>query len=79
MTCTRTVQLRAAMDENSKINILSNDMMRRLLNTKEELGAEVRGAVVDRYGAKLLRSGYSREQTQRILKNGIKGFEEEET
>ena len=75
MTSTKAVQQRAAMDENSKINILSNDMMRRLLNTKEELGAEVRGAVVDQYGAKLLNSGYNREQTQRILKNGIKGFE----
>ena len=75
MVSTKTLQRRAAMEENTKMNILANDMMRRLLTTKEELGAECRGAVVDQYGAKLLRSGYSKEQTQRILINGIKGFE----
>ena len=49
--------------------------MRRLLNTKEELGAKNRGGVVDMYAKKLLHSGYSKEQTRKILKNGIKGFE----
>ena len=75
MVSTKTLQRRAAMEENTKMNILANDMMRRLLTTKEELGAAYRGAVVDQYGAKLLRSGYTREQTRKILLNGIKGFE----
>ena len=75
-TCaSMTVQSKSAMNENTKIQILSQDMVRRLLNTKEELGAKNRGIVVDKYAKKLLLSGYSKEQTRRIIKNGIKGFE----
>ena len=59
----------------NKIQIYSQDMVRRLMNTKEELGAEKRGAVVDRYARKLLQSGYSMDQTRKIVKNGIEGFE----
>ena len=57
------------------MNILANDMMWRLFTPKEELGAAYRGAVVDQYGAKWMRSGYTREQTRKILLHGIKGFE----
>ena len=39
MVARKTIQKRSAMNENSNINILSNGMMRRLLNTKEDLGA----------------------------------------
>ena len=75
-TCAKmTVQMKSAMNENMKIQIVSQDMIRRLLNTKEELGAAARGAIVDMYAKKLLQSGYSKEQTRRILKNGIRGFE----
>ena len=74
-TCSRrTIQTRTAMNENSKMQILANDMIRRLLTTKEDLGADVKGAVVDQYATKLLHSGYTREQTRKILKNGIKGY-----
>ena len=75
-TCSRmTVQQKSAMNENTKIQIVSQDMVRRLMNTKEELGATNRGAVVDMYAQKLLQSGYAKEQTRKIVKNGIKGFE----
>ena len=63
------------MNENMKIQIVSQDMIRRLLNTREEMGATNRGAIVDGYARKLLQSGYSKEQTRKIVKNGIKGFE----
>ena len=56
-----TKVLRKQNWENTKIQILSQDMVRRLMNTKEELGATNRGAVVDMYAKKLLQSGYSRE------------------
>ena len=69
-----TKVLRKQNWENTKIQILSQDMVRRLMNTKEELGATNRGAVVDMYAKKLLQSGYSREQTRKIITNGIKGF-----
>ena len=48
------------MNENTKMQILSNDTVRRLLSSKEDLGAEIKG--------------YNMEQTRRILKNGIKGY-----
>ena len=60
------------MNENSKMQILSNDMVRRLLNIKDDLRATYKGAVVDKYAEKLLLSAYSREQTLRIVKNDIK-------
>ena len=75
MSSKRTLQMKTAMNENCKMQILSNDMVRRLLNTKDDLGATYKGAVVDNYAEKLLQSGYSREQTVRIVKNGIKGYE----
>ena len=71
----RTVQAKTAMNENSKIQIVSNDMVRRLLNTMEGLEAPMKGAVVDQYATKLLKSGYNLEQTRKIVKNGIKGYE----
>ena len=75
-TCSkRTVQQKTAMNENSKLQIVSNDLNRRLKNTMEELGAPSKVAVVEQYALKLFRSGYSREQTRKILRNGIKGYE----
>ena len=63
------------MNENTKIQVVSNDLVRRLLNSSEELGSKEKARIVDQYGQKLLDSGYSREQTIRILVAGIKGFE----
>ena len=75
-TCSRmTVQQKTAMNENTKIQVVSNDLVRRLLNSSEELGSKEKARIVDQYGQKLLDSGYSREQTIRILVAGIKGFE----
>ena len=71
----KTVQLKSAMAENPKLQILSNDLIRRLLNTSEELGVGARCTVVDQYAQKLLNSGFRREQTRKILLNGIKGCE----
>ena len=65
----------SAMNMNSKMQILSNDMVRRLFNTSEGLGSKVVGEIVDNYAEKMMRSGYSREQTKKILLNGIKNFE----
>ena len=71
----RTVQKQSAMGENMKVQILSQDTVRRLLNTSESKGAETREQIIDQYARKLRASGYSREQTRRILLNGIKGYE----
>ena len=63
-----------AMSENAKMQCLSNDLVRRLLNTKEELPIWYRAQVVDDYGRKLLTSGYGYNQTKKILANGAKGY-----
>ena len=75
MSCNVCVQLKSAMDENSKMKILANDLTRRLLNTSESLGLEARIKVVNDYSQKLLNSGYGQEQVRRIIINGIKSYE----
>ena len=75
-TCSRkTVHKDSAMEENAKIQTVSNDLVRRLCNTRESMGAVELGAVVDGYGQKLTNSGYTQDQVCRILVNGVKGFE----
>ena len=70
-----TVQQKSAMNENVKLQVLSNDMVRRLLNSSEVLGSSEKARVVDMYAQKLMNSGYSKEQVVRIIVAGIKGYE----
>ena len=70
-----TLQRRTAMGEDSKMQILSNDLIRRLKNSAEELGNGAKVTIVDDYSQKLLNSGFRGEQLQRIIINGIKGYE----
>ena len=69
------VQRRSALDENSKVQILSNDLMRRLGNSDDRQGGAVKRRVVDQFSQKLLTSGYSITQSRRIILNGIRGWE----
>ena len=73
-TTNTTLRKDTAMNENAKIQCLSNDMVRRLLNTRIELPPCYREEVVDWYGKKLMTSGYDRVQTKRILLSGMKGY-----
>ena len=63
------------MGENGKMQSLSNDLIRRLLNTSETLGMAAKLEVVDNYTQKLFNSGYQISQARRIVLNGIKGYE----
>ena len=45
----RTVQKRSAMEENSKHQVLANDLVRRLCNSMEQLGEEERRRIIDGY------------------------------
>ena len=60
------------MGEDAKIQVLSNDLVRRLKNNSEELGWGAKVEIVDEYTQKLLNSGYRGEQLTRIITNGIK-------
>ena len=73
-TTNTTIRMESAMCENSKLQCLSNDLVRRLLNTRVELSPRFREGVIDQYGAKLMTSGFGREQAKKILVNGIKGY-----
>ena len=75
MSSKRTVQKTTAMGENTKIQILAQDMVRRLLNTSEELGAGTRNETVDEYAPKLINSRNTKEQVRKIVIKGIKGYE----
>ena len=63
------------MEENQKKQVLSNDQIRRLLNTHQKAGKSAQEKVLDQYAQKLLNSGYTREETIRIIVAGLKGFE----
>ena len=71
----KTVQRDSAMEKNTKLQIIAQDLVRRLLNTMESLGSQERMKVVDGYAQKLLNSGYEMEQVRKILVSGIKGYE----
>ena len=68
------VQLRTAMSENQKTQILTADMIRRLANSSDSLEDEDYSSMVDRYAQKLVNSGYGIGQTRRIISAGIKGW-----
>ena len=57
-TTNTTILKNTAMAENPEVQSLSNDLVRRLLNTKEDLPGKYRTKVVDNFGVKLLTSGY---------------------
>ena len=73
-TINTTLLKNTAIGENSKIKCLSNDLTRRLLNTREELPSRFRAQVVDQYATQLLTSGYSYEQTRRMILSGARGY-----
>ena len=74
-TCNTTVLRRSAMEENPKHKVLGNDLIRRFLNTEEKLLVGEAAQLIDDYSVKLLTSGYSKEQTVRIIVGGLRGYE----
>jgi hypothetical protein len=64
-----------AMPEDNKIRCLSNDLIRRMLNTTELLEDNIRCKIVDDYAQKLFNSGYGLAQVRRIVMSGLKGYE----
>ena len=69
------VQRRSALGENTKVQILSNELVRRMGNTDVRLGNKVMTKVIDQFGKKLLTSGYTLSQSRKITLSGIRGWE----
>ena len=63
------------MEENVKMNILSNHLSRRMLNTHEELGAAQGAKVEDQYPQELMINNFNREQTVKMIWHGIKDMQ----
>ena len=73
-TTNTTIRKDSAMAENCKIQILSQDLVRRLHNTKEDLPVAFKMEIIDGYAQKVTNGGYSLDQTRRIIIAGIKGY-----
>ena len=74
-TCTNTViRKESALSENQKVQILAQELIRRLFNTKEGLTREYRAEIINKYTQKLINSGYAIEQTRKIILAGVKGY-----
>ena len=58
-----------------KVGIMSNEVMRRLFNSSENLDKGTKWETLDGYAVKLLTSGHSLAMTRRIILNGIRGLE----
>ena len=69
-----TIRQATAMSENCKLQCQSQDLIRRLLNTREELPPKYRASIIDEYGVKLRTSGYAVKVTRKILHNGMKVY-----
>ena len=53
---------KSAMSDNSKMSTLSQDLIRRMMNTSEMLEQGERDRIIEKYIVKLEISGYSREK-----------------
>ena len=63
------------MEENSRNQILANELVRRLGNTDTRQSSALMGEVVDQFSKKILTSGYNLKQVRKISINGIRGWE----
>ena len=75
MAAKTVIQKLSALSENSKVASLSQEVIRRMKNTSEQLQIVDRVEVIDMFSGKLMASGYSREQTARIITAGLRGYE----
>ena len=73
MASSKVIQIDSAMPQNMKITTLNQEVIRRMMNTSEELSINERLKVVDEYARKVVNSGYGLKQTREILVGGLKG------
>ena len=65
----------SAMSEKSKIQILSQDLIRRMLNVCESVPQSERNKIINNYTDRLARSGYNKNQIKEIIVSGLTGYE----
>ena len=65
----------SAMSEKSKIQILSQDLVRRMQNVCQTISQSEKNEIIDNYSDRLFRSGYSQSQVREIIVSGLVGYE----
>ena len=65
----------SATSEKSKIQILAQDLIRRMQNICDSVSQSERNSVVNYYTDRLFRSGYSQSQVREIIISGLVGNE----
>ena len=71
----KTLLADSAINSKSKRTILTQECLRRIRNTKVELGENVRNEHLNKFMLKMKNSGYSKSYRIQILDSAIKGFE----
>ena len=66
---------KSAMSMKQKYAILSQEVVRRMLNTRTGTKQQDRNDILNRYSQKLLRSGYRIPQVREILISGIRSYQ----
>ena len=69
------INRQSALSEKTKVTSLSQDLIRRMKNTSEDLPMDERIAIIDEYTKQLIASGYSLNQTKNIIESGLLGYE----
>ena len=65
----------SALSENSKMASLSQNVVRHMRNTSERLDISERVKVVNKFRQRMANSGYSEQQSKRVIISGLKGYE----
>ena len=65
----------SAMPASSKISILSQDLVRRMMNCSETVPQSERNGIVNLYIDRLVTSGYDKNQVREIIESGLLGYE----
>ena len=71
----QVIHKKSALSENVKVASLTQNLIRRMKNTSEFLSLGERLAVIEQFTEQVLKSGYSREQTVKIVTAGLVGYE----
>ena len=69
------VMAQSAMGDQAKIDILTQEVNRRLLNTSEDEDQEVRDGILNTFEEKLATSGYKEDVRRQIMKRGVIRYE----
>ena len=65
---------RSAMSNQQKIQILSNELTRRMRNVKiEDVGQDEKNRIVEQFSQELKSSGYTFSLAKTIVQSGLKG------